>query len=137
MIAQTKILESLNAEYETEKAKIDALNATVQEIKTTILQIKGQLQTIDGEIQTKQKTKDDISENVTKKDAMVKYHRKNIRALTDAMTKYEVGDGNAPKYANLCGKLAYLLLYFTERIGKNAREIKSVGGNGTENWITH
>lgn len=94
MTEQTKILETLTRELDVEQGKIDQLNASVREIKTKITEIRTQMQTIENDIQTKQKSKDDISENVTKRDAMVAYYQKNKKTLNEANVKYEVRDQN-------------------------------------------
>lgn len=83
-------MTSLRTEYETEQGKVDEMNVAVQEIKARMLEIKGQMQRFDNEIQTKQKSKDDLSENLTRRETMIEYHRKQIKHLTEAMTKYEV-----------------------------------------------
>lgn len=90
MDEQTKILETLTKEFEDETAKMNQLNATVQEIKTNMVRLKEQLQVTENEIQGKQKAKEDIVENSTKRDSMITYYRKNIKTLTDAMVKIEV-----------------------------------------------
>lgn len=87
---QTKVLDTLTKELQDENAKMDQLNANVQELKTNMLKVKEQLQIIENEIQEKQKAKDDISENSSKRDSMIAYYQKNIKTLTDAMVKYEV-----------------------------------------------
>lgn len=87
---QTKILDTLTSEFDVEKEKIDQLNATVQEIKAKITEIRGNLQSTENEILEKQKSKDDISENLTKRDSMVAYYQKNKKAFTEATVKYEV-----------------------------------------------
>lgn len=85
-----KILETLLKEFEDENIKMEQLKATVQEIKTNIGKLKEQLQITENEIQEKQKAKEDIIENSTKRDSMIAYYRKNIKMLTDAMEKFEV-----------------------------------------------
>lgn len=87
---QSKILAKIRAEHEKEQDKLDELHVSVREIKAKMLQIKGQMQTFDNDIQAKQKSKDDLSENVSKREAMVAYHQKQKKHLTDAMVKYEV-----------------------------------------------
>lgn len=87
---QTKILEKLTKEFEDEKAKMDRLNAKVQEVKNNMVKLKDQLQISENAIQEKQKAKDDLVENTSKRDSMVAYYRKNIKTLSDAMVKYEV-----------------------------------------------
>lgn len=90
MDEQTKVLETLTKESADENGKLDQLNGTIQEYKTAIVNLKEQLQTTEQELQEKQKAKDDIAENSSKRDAMIAYHRKNHKTLTDAMAKYEV-----------------------------------------------
>lgn len=76
--------------HESEQGKVDQLNATVQAIKGNLNEIRIRIQSIDTEIQEKQKSKDDISENLSKRDSMVAYYQKNKKALTEATIKYEV-----------------------------------------------
>lgn len=80
----------MTREYDGEKGNFDQLNASVQEIKTKMTEIRSQMQTIENDIQTKQKSKDEISENVTKRDSMVAYYQKNKKTLIEATVKYEV-----------------------------------------------
>lgn len=87
---QTKVLDTLTKELQDENAKMDQLNANVEELKNNMRKVKEQLQIIENEIQEKQKAKDDISENSSKRDSMIAYYQKNIKTLTDAMVKYEV-----------------------------------------------
>lgn len=87
---QTKVLNTLTKELQEENAKLDQLNAKVQEFKTNVVKIKEQLQITENEINEKQKAKDDIAENSSKRDSMIAYYRKNIKTLNDAMVKYEV-----------------------------------------------
>lgn len=87
---QTKILTKLRTEYESEQGKVDEMNVSVREIKAKMLEIKEQIQRFENEIQTKQKSKDDLSENVTRRQAMFAYHQKQKKHLTEAMVKYEV-----------------------------------------------
>lgn len=92
MTEQSKILSTLNAQYEKEKETFDEMKSKVQEIKEKMVEIKGQIQSIDNEIQTKQKSKDELSENITKREGMVNYYQKQIKHLRDAMVKYEVNE---------------------------------------------
>lgn len=94
MDEQTRILQTLTKEFEDENVKMDQLNANVQEFKTNMGKLKEQLQITENEIQEKEKAKEDIIENSSKRDSMIAYHRKNIKALTDAMVKFEVNIGN-------------------------------------------
>lgn len=87
---QTKVLQTLTKEFDEENAKMDQLNANVQEIKANMVKLKEQLQISETQIQEKQKAKDDIVENTSKRDSMVAYYQKNIKTLTEAMVKYEV-----------------------------------------------
>lgn len=89
MTEQTKIFEKLSSEHEVERGKIDRLNASIQKIKAKMTEIRSQLQSIENDIQLKQKTKDEISENVTKRDSMVAYYQKNKKTLIEAISKYE------------------------------------------------
>ncbi|XP_055325596.1 structural maintenance of chromosomes protein 6 [Sitodiplosis mosellana] len=86
---QSKILTSLQTEYETEQGKVDELNVAIREVKAKILEIRRQIQSFESEIQAKQKSKDDLSENLTKRDTMIAYHQKQKKHLTEAMIKYE------------------------------------------------
>lgn len=90
MNEQTKILETLKREFEGENVKMEQSNAAVQESKANLLKLKEQLQITENEIQEKQKAKDDIIENSSKRDSMIAYLRKNVKTLADAMVKYEV-----------------------------------------------
>lgn len=87
---QSKVLENLTKEFEDETAKLEQLKANVQEIKTNIVKLREQSQITENGIQEKQKAKDDITENSSKRDSMIAYYQKNIKTLTDAMVKYEV-----------------------------------------------
>lgn len=87
---QTKILESLNANYQQEKSQFDELNQNVEEIKMAIVAIKDQARRIENDIESKQKSKDEIGEKLTKRDGLIAYHEKQIRSFVEAMGKYEV-----------------------------------------------
>lgn len=87
---QSKILTTLRTEYESEQGKVDELNVVVQEIKVKIIEIKKQMQHFENEIQAKQKSIDDFGENLTRREAMIKFHQKQKKHLTEAMIKYEV-----------------------------------------------
>lgn len=87
---QTKNLETFTKEFEEENGKMEQLNAKVQEVKSNMIKLREQLQTTENEKQAKEKTKDDLIENSTKRDSMIAYYQKNIKTLTDAMEKYEV-----------------------------------------------
>lgn len=90
MDEQSKILATLNTEYDKEKEQFNELNASVQEIKANMVEIRGQLQSMENEIQAKQKSKDELIENISKRDGMVQYYQKQMEHLTEAMVKYEV-----------------------------------------------
>lgn len=87
---QTKILETLNANYQQEKSQFDELNQNVEEIKMAIVAIKDQARRIENEIESKQKSRDEIGEKLTKRDGLIAYHEKQIRSFVEAMGKYEV-----------------------------------------------
>lgn len=90
MDEQTKVLETLTKESEDEIGKMNQLNVAVQEQKINIVNLKDQMQTTEQEIQEKQKAKDDMIENSSKRVSMIAYYQKNIKTLNDAMAKYEV-----------------------------------------------
>lgn len=90
MNEQSKILDKLRAEYESEQGKIDELNVAIRDSKEKMNEIKKHMQSIDNQIQEKQKSKDDLGESLTKRDSMVAYHQKQIKILTEAIMKYEV-----------------------------------------------
>lgn len=69
----------------------DQLNGAVQEIKTAMTTIRDQMKDIESEMTAKQKSKDELGEKLTKRDSMVSYYQKNIKSLTEAMVKFEVG----------------------------------------------
>lgn len=94
MDEQTKILEALTKESEDEIGKMDQFNITIQAQKSSIVNLKEQSQTTELEIQQKQKAKDDINENSSKRVSMIAYYQKNIKTLTAAMTQYEVNISN-------------------------------------------
>lgn len=133
---QTKVLQTLTKEFDEENAKMDQLNANVQEIKANMVKLKEQLQISETQIQEKQKAKDDIVENTSKRDSMVAYYQKNIKTLTEAMVKYEVNHTKKIRKkwkfeANRC------ICYLTARGGENSREVESFGSNCTESWCSH
>lgn len=121
MTEQSKILATLRSDYEIEQGKVDELNVAVRESKAKMLGIRAQMQTIDNEIQAKEKTKDDLNENLTKREAMVLYHRKQIKHLTVAMVQYEVStDQDTP--VDTFGTNIHDLPTSVERIGQVERE---------------
>lgn len=70
--------------------KVDEFKTSVQEIKAKMGEIKQLMQSIEKDIEEKQKSKDELSENLTKRESMVAYYRKSMKIYTDAMVGYEV-----------------------------------------------
>lgn len=132
MTEQTKILTKLRTEYESEQGKVDEMNVSVREIKAKMLEIREQIKRFENEIQTKQKSKDDLSENVTRRQAMVAYHQKQKKHLTEAMVKYEVSAINRST-ESLHQLIHIRLLFVVERVRKVKRKARSIGGNSSKN----